>query len=96
MSRRDALIIGVGALGAAAGGLDTSALAQPATSADWVESHGMSAFGDLKYPADFKHFDYVNRTRLGGSFSYLGGGASSTELSPLIRSTSVRGDGAPA
>lgn len=22
--------------------------------------HGMSAFGDLKYPADFKHFDYVN------------------------------------
>ncbi|KAF0229417.1 MAG: microcin C transport system substrate-binding [Beijerinckiaceae bacterium] len=24
------------------------------------ESHGMSIFGDLKYPADFKHFDYVN------------------------------------
>lgn len=23
-------------------------------------SHGMSAFGDLKYPPDFKHFDYVN------------------------------------
>ena len=23
-------------------------------------SHGLSAFGDLKYPADFKHFDYVN------------------------------------
>ena len=22
--------------------------------------HGISAFGDLKYPADFKHFDYVN------------------------------------
>ena len=22
--------------------------------------HGLSAFGDLKYPADFKHFDYVN------------------------------------
>jgi len=23
-------------------------------------SHGISAFGDLKYPADFKHFDYAN------------------------------------
>jgi microcin C transport system substrate-binding protein len=22
--------------------------------------HGVSAFGELKYPADFKHFDYVN------------------------------------
>jgi microcin C transport system substrate-binding protein len=22
--------------------------------------HGLSSFGDLKYPADFKHFDYVN------------------------------------
>ena len=22
--------------------------------------HGISAFGDLKYPADFTHFDYVN------------------------------------
>ena len=25
-----------------------------------AERHGISAFGDLKYPADFKHFDYVN------------------------------------
>ena len=24
------------------------------------QSHGLSTFGDLKYPADFKHFDYVN------------------------------------
>ena len=23
-------------------------------------SHGLSAFGDLKYPADFKHFEWVN------------------------------------
>ncbi len=22
--------------------------------------HGLSIFGDLKYAADFKHFDYVN------------------------------------
>ena len=32
--------------------------------------HGMSAFGDLKYPADFHHFDYVNPDApKGGMFS---------------------------
>lgn len=25
-----------------------------------VEAHGISSFGELKYPADFEHFDYVN------------------------------------
>ena len=25
-----------------------------------ITSHGISIFGDLKYPADFEHFDYVN------------------------------------
>lgn len=25
-----------------------------------IKSHGYSRFGDLKYPADFKHLDYVN------------------------------------
>jgi microcin C transport system substrate-binding protein len=34
--------------------------------------HGMSAFGDLKYPADFDHFDYVNPAApKGGLFSFL-------------------------
>ena len=34
--------------------------------------HGISAFGDLKYPADFKHFDYVNPDApKGGTFSFL-------------------------
>ena len=33
----------------------------------------MSAFGDLKYPADFKHFDYVDpNAPKGGTFSHLG------------------------
>src|ERR1700741_3053864 len=27
----------------------------------WAEpQHGLSLFGDLKYPANFQHFDYVN------------------------------------
>jgi microcin C transport system substrate-binding protein len=38
-----------------------------------VERHGMSGFGDLKYPADFKHFTYVNpNAPKGGQFSQLG------------------------
>jgi len=28
--------------------------------AEPVWRHGLSLFGDIKYPADFKHFDYVN------------------------------------
>ena len=37
-----------------------------------AESHGMSAFGDLKYPADFHHFDYVNPDApKGGMFSLI-------------------------
>jgi microcin C transport system substrate-binding protein len=34
------------------------------------ETHGISAFGDLKYPSDFRHFDYVNPDApKGGLFS---------------------------
>ena len=35
-------------------------LALIATSASAEKRHGISAFGELKYPAGFKHFDYVN------------------------------------
>ena len=35
--------------------------------------HGLSAFGALKYPADFKHFDYVNpEAPKGGRLSMIG------------------------
>ena len=38
-----------------------------------TERHGLSAFGDLKYPADFKYFDYVNpNAPKGGIFSQIG------------------------
>lgn len=47
---------------AAAIGLSIAALlAQGALAQDKViTSHGYSYFGDLKYPADYTHFDYVN------------------------------------
>jgi microcin C transport system substrate-binding protein len=40
--------------------------------AESPERHGISAFGDLKYPTDFKHFDYVNPDApKGGAFSQV-------------------------
>ena len=38
-----------------------------------IESHGLSAFGDLAYPPDFAHFSYVNpQAPKGGIFSQIG------------------------
>jgi microcin C transport system substrate-binding protein len=56
ITRRNALILSAGAL--AAMKFNGPALAQEiALDSD---RHGMSAFGDLQYPADFPHFAYVN------------------------------------
>ena len=38
-----------------------------------ARSHGLSAFGELKYPTDFSHFDYVNPDApVGGRLSMIG------------------------
>src|SRR4029077_19645884 len=64
-SRRHVLGLGIGALGAS--------WLRPAIAADaGAEAHGVSVFGDLKYPADFHHFDYVNvAAPKGGMFSLI-------------------------
>lgn len=52
-----------------------------------IKSHGISTFGDLKYPADFEHWDYVNpNAPQGGTISFLGTGAAGTydSLNPFI------------
>jgi microcin C transport system substrate-binding protein len=48
--------------------------------------HGLSTFGELKYPADFKHFDYVNpNAPKGGRFSTYGGPPNSFDsFNPFI------------
>lgn len=53
------------------GGAATAAgVLRPAIGGDGGFVHGMSAFGDLKYPKDFKQFDYVNADApKGGLFS---------------------------
>ncbi|MGQ0565438.1 MAG: extracellular solute-binding protein [Gemmobacter sp.] len=43
-----------------AGMLGLAAMATTARAETVITSHGISTFGDLKYPADFKHLDYVN------------------------------------
>ncbi|MCW5680834.1 MAG: ABC transporter substrate-binding protein [Xanthobacteraceae bacterium] len=66
LSRRNVL-----ALGAAAGA--SFALPLRAQTPASAERHGISAFGDLKYPANFPHFDYVNPAApKGGAFSHVG------------------------
>jgi len=64
LSRRRVLVLG-GSV-AAVGLLPRAGFSE----AGGAEMHGMSAFGDLKYPKDFAHFDYVNlKAPKGGLFS---------------------------
>ena len=45
----------------------------PARAEQEIESHGLSAFGDLAYPPDFHHFRYVDADApKGGIFSQIG------------------------
>jgi microcin C transport system substrate-binding protein len=110
ISRRQLLVAGL-AGGAASSGVLAAASAfaqssagQQATGAPvagqqaWTESHGLSTFGELALPADFKHFAYVNpnapkRGRLliqGGP----GGPNGSFETFDSLNVFNFRGDGA--
>jgi microcin C transport system substrate-binding protein len=72
ISRRDALKVGAGALTTAAGAV-VGPFPAPAAEEEDREVHGISAFGDLKYPPDFRHFDYVDpHAPKGGVFSQIG------------------------
>jgi microcin C transport system substrate-binding protein len=89
-ARMPALAAGFGALGLAVAlslaaplsAEDRTAAAEATTAADAGEvivSHGISAFGELKYPKDFAHFDYVNPDApQGGTMSFRGTGGSQT------------------
>jgi microcin C transport system substrate-binding protein len=49
-----------GALSVSLPGLTSLSAILPARAQDKSWQHGLSLFGELKYPAGFKHFDYVN------------------------------------
>ncbi len=62
-----------------AGGLLSIATLARSDEPEIIVAHGISTFGDLKYPADFPHFDYVNPDApKGGVMSFRGTGASQT------------------
>lgn len=70
-TRRALLVTAAG--GFAAGAVARTGLAQGAPPvADEIEVHGLSVFGDLKYPADFRQLDYVRPDApKGGVFSQI-------------------------
>ncbi len=90
LTRRNALVLTGGALAA-------QATPRLSLAAD-TESHGMSAFGDLKYAADFKHFSYVNPAApKGGNFSQIGSTRAFNQNFLTFNSLNsfiLRGDGA--
>jgi microcin C transport system substrate-binding protein len=66
-----------GVLSVVVGFAATAAVAE--SHVEMVESHGISAFGELKYPSDFPFFDYVNPDApKGGTISFRGTLASQT------------------
>jgi microcin C transport system substrate-binding protein len=70
LTRRGALLVGVGAV---AGAISRDVPFAPPAHAEDQEIHGISAFGDLKYAPDFRHFDYVDpNAPKGGLFSQIG------------------------
>jgi microcin C transport system substrate-binding protein len=74
LSRRKILILGAGAVAAGSSTLSAAARAAAPTG-----HHGLSAFGDLAYSANFTHLKYVNPSApKGGTFSQLAGGGTAT------------------
>jgi microcin C transport system substrate-binding protein len=65
VTRRTTLVLGAAGL--------VASLSRHVQAEEGTERHGMSGFGDLKYPPDFKQFDYVNpNAPKGGIFSHVG------------------------
>src|SRR6266540_6346646 len=93
LTRRKTLLLGAAAL--------ASTIARPplAQAQEGPERHGMSAFGDLKYPAAFKHFDYVDpNAPKGGMFSQVAATRVFNQNVLTFNSLNIfilRGDGAP-
>ncbi|MEA2983996.1 MAG: microcin transport system substrate-binding protein [Alphaproteobacteria bacterium] len=88
LTRRAVFQAGVFALASPAlsaiGGRAAAAQSAAAASApSW--RHGLSLFGDLRYPAGFKHFDYVNPAApKGGTVRLIAGGQTFDNLNLVV------------
>ncbi|MCG7392104.1 extracellular solute-binding protein [Microvirga sp. ACRRW] len=87
-------ILKTGAAGAVLSILPRSGFAQEGG----AETHGLSAFGELKLPPDFKHFDYVNPAAPKGGTLVLqikqGSGNQNFDTFNTLNIYVLRGDGA--
>ncbi|MGO4707195.1 extracellular solute-binding protein [Microvirga sp. 2MCAF38] len=92
-SRRD-IVVGAAAL-TAWSSAPRLALAQ---AAEKTETHGLSSFGELLYPPDFKHFSYVNPAApKGGTLAIQlkqGGGNQNFDTFNTLNIFVLKGDGA--
>ncbi|CCG08133.1 extracellular solute-binding protein [Pararhodospirillum photometricum] len=73
------------------GALALSGGAGAALAAEPGPAHGLAMHGDLKYPPDFKHFDYVNPDAPKGGAVRLGAMGAFDTLNPLT----LKGEAAP-
>jgi microcin C transport system substrate-binding protein len=93
ITRRSALKIGAASLTFPWGLATQAALAEGE-----VETHGLSSFGDLALPPDFKHFDYVNPDAPKGGLLALQitstGGNQNFDTFDTLNMFSIKGDGA--
>ena len=90
-------MIGSGSISKACGAVAAVHLAVAAGTAVAEPRHGLSTFGDLKYPPDFPHFDYVNPDAPKGGELRLRDLGSFDNLNPFIlKGIRLRGVGAAA
>jgi len=98
LTRRATLLLGAAALAGSRCGHAQGEEQEQERPQEAAERHGMSAFGDLKYPSDFKHFDYVNpQAPKGGTFSHVGSSRSFNQNFLTFNSLNsfiLKGDGA--
>jgi microcin C transport system substrate-binding protein len=80
---KTASLLGLGSLS----GLKVLSI-EPAGAQEHAFKHGNSIYGELKYPPDFKHFDYVNPDAPKGGRLRLGTLGSFDSLNPFI----IKGD----
>ncbi len=93
VTRRGALKGGAAMLAAGPVFIASRAFAE----AGWTEAHGLSTFGELALPPDFKHFAYVNPAAPKGGYVTIqlrsGGGNQSFDTFNTLNSFVDKGDG---
>ncbi len=66
--------------------LAATAAAEASSHQEIIKSHGISKFGELKYPADFQHLDYVNPDAPKGGEIAIWASGTFDSMNPYTRS----------